>query len=84
MWTDAAANRRQRHAFTDNFQRLIETAILDRLNIGGDVDVCGALVLTGRGHLDFVIDRLLVSFFTTNVGKVIIAEMLDGIGNRNC
>ena len=82
--TDAPADRRQRHVLPDHVERLVEPVLLDRLDVGRDVDMGRALVLAGSGVLvdeaEFVGVALLAA---VDVGQEIVAEMLHRIEHRH-
>ncbi len=81
--TNPAANSWQRHTIADDLQCLAEAALFDRFDVGGDIDMGRAFVLTGSGHLDFQINRFLLFPGAVDVVKIIGTEVLHRIGNRN-
>jgi hypothetical protein len=81
--TDPAADRRNRHVAPDSVKRLVETVVLDLLDIGGDVDVGRTLVHTRGGQLLLVGGGVLRLALPADVSEVVFAEILDRIENRN-
>ncbi len=81
MRTDPAANRRNRHVVADRRQRIVMPALLDLLDVGGNIDVGRTAVDAGGRHL-LLVNRRLRLLLAVDVGKEITAEMLDRVKDR--